>query len=307
MGDGGAGLGEAGASATASAAPNMIGDLLGSGIGVTTRSSATGAAASSSTRRSVLLSSGSFKIAENESPRPQCRVFINYDYFNNANTNGGPTFDLHREVIGFEQTCLQGNASIGMRLPLQFKDGSGVGGVDGVGDLSIIFKYAFVNNYHTGNVLSGGLVLTVPTGRDEPLADGSDAHSTLIQPWVGGIFNAGDWYAIGFSSVVIPTVTKDATFISNDIGIGFRMWRSCEDRMVTALTPTIEGHFVNALNHGNLNNGDLVGFQEGVFTVTAGVHIGLCHAATLTLAGAVPISGPRPDSFELIAQFNLNF
>jgi hypothetical protein len=43
------------------------------------------------------------------------------------------------------------------------------------------------------------------------------------------------------------------------------------------------------------------------FTLTAGVHIGLWNRAWLTLAAATPVSGPRTNDFEIIAQFNILF
>jgi len=61
-----------------------------------------------------------FKIAKNESPRPTNRVFLTYNYFNDV-TLGHPIpdlqTDLNREVIGFEKTFLNGDASVGLRLP----------------------------------------------------------------------------------------------------------------------------------------------------------------------------------------------
>ncbi len=299
-------MGEAGSDAVGSAAPTMIGDLLGGGEGITriTRSSS-GQSHSVNISRGVLVSAGSFKISDNESPRPQDRVFFNYNYFNNASTFGGSSFDLHRETFGFESTVLDGNASFGARLPVLLKDGSGGGGIDGIGDLSLILKYAAYNDKITGNVLSGGLVVTIPTGRDLYLADGTNIHAWLIQPWVGGIWNQNDFYLLGFSSMIIPTETKDAALLSNDFGVGYRAYQ-CNSGTLTSITPTIEGHLTNALNHNGVDSG-LTGFPDAVFTVTAGVHFGLWNQATLTVAGAVPVSGPRPDDFEIIVQFNLKF
>jgi hypothetical protein len=303
----GSALGEAGSSAQASSAPTMIGDLLGAGGGVTSfvRSSSGSSRTIVSSNRGILASAGSFKISENESPRPQDRVFFTYNYFNTATTFGGPTFDLHRETFGFESTMLDGNASFGARLPILLKDGSGGGGIDGVGDLSVILKYAAINDHSTGNVLSGGLVVTAPTGRDLYLADGTNLHSWLIQPWLGGICNADNFYFLGFSSLVVPTETKDSTLLSTDIGIGYRAFQ-CNEGTITSIIPTIEGHLTDPLNHTGINNGGLTGFPD-VFTLTAGVHIGLCNQADLTIAGAIPLSGPRPDDFEIIVQFNFRF
>jgi hypothetical protein len=297
----GSALGEAGSGALASAAPNMIGDLGFAGVATIRAASGTARAV-----QRAIIAQGAFKISENESPRPVDRVFITYNYFNNANNFGGPSFDLHREVIGFEKTFFDGNASFGARLPIFEKDGTAGGtGIDGIGDLTLIFKFAAINDPKSGNVLSGGLVVTVPTGRDITLADGTNINSVLLQPWVGGILNHGNVYGIGFVSAVIPTETKDASFISTDLGLGYRLYQ-CNDGTITQIIPTIEGHLTDPLNHAGADSGGLVGFPDQ-FTMTAGVHFGLCNHAFLTLAGAVPVSGPRPFSGEFIAQFNWRF
>jgi hypothetical protein len=302
-GDSSAALGEAGSGGLGSAAPTMIGDLGVRGYATISESASGG---SRSVRR-LPLGQGSYKIADNESPMPLNRVFMTYNYFNSVETFGNGNFDLHREVIGFERTFLDGAASFGMRLPF-IETSQGGGNLDGIGDLTMIFKYAPWLDRQTGNVLSGGLALTVPTGRNIDLADGTNIHQVLFQPYLGGIYNAGDWYVLGFSSVVIPTARQDASFISNDLGLGYRLWTACpnEERLITFLTPTIEAHLVDPLNHPGLNSGGLVGFPDQ-FTMTAGVHIGIGCLGTLTLAGASPVTGPRPFAGEFICQFNMRY
>ena len=55
---------------------------------------------------------------------------MTYNYFNvdGLHTTG---FGIHREVVGFEKTLLDGNASIGMRLPY-----TQATGFDGYSDMS---------------------------------------------------------------------------------------------------------------------------------------------------------------------------
>ena len=73
------------------------------------------------------------KISENQSPRPQDRVFFTFDYFSNVNGPlnqrlGAPVRDIrvYRYIFGWEQTFDDGNASIGVRLPLdQLTSGPG--------------------------------------------------------------------------------------------------------------------------------------------------------------------------------------
>src|SRR5262249_41646324 len=100
------------------------------------------------------------------------------------NADGEPV-SLHRDVIGLEDTFFGGNASFGLRMPYiqlggepNFRNGD-------FGDLTLIFKYACINNCKTGNVLSTGLAVTLPTGTNSLLPDTPAIHTTLLQPYVG--------------------------------------------------------------------------------------------------------------------------
>src|SRR5438874_667672 len=62
-----------------------------------------------------------FKIADNQSPIPQDRVFFNFNYYNNVNYAidrkfGAPVngIQIYRYLAGFEKTFLGGLASIGL-------------------------------------------------------------------------------------------------------------------------------------------------------------------------------------------------
>ena len=97
---------------------------------------------------------GAIKIEENESPRPTDRVYVTYNYFNDIAKAfpGLPGTDLHRETYGVELTFLGGDASVGLRMSsLQTSGGSTLNGED-FGDVTVIMKYALLNNTATGNV-----------------------------------------------------------------------------------------------------------------------------------------------------------
>ncbi|MBV9126141.1 MAG: hypothetical protein JO112_22555, partial [Planctomycetes bacterium] len=197
---------------------------------------------------------GGFNIAEDESPRPQNRVYFNYNYFNEADAI--PRFDVHRETLGFEKTFFGGNASVGMRLPFFQEAGDGAIHSGDIGDLTMILKYALINDAPTGNVLSGGLVITAPTGPNElELGDGTTVHSTLLQPWAGAIVNLDNFYIHGFSSIVVPTDARDVTFLLNDVGVGYWLYRGGPDQFLAAVVPTVEAHVLTPLNHrDNVND-----------------------------------------------------
>ena len=293
----------AGGESAQTALPSMIGDLGISGsvlnfvTSTSTITSPNGVTRTVTTRRPVyvpIASRGSFKISENESPRPQDRFFIGYNYFADVSTPGVSQFQVHRETFGFEKTFLDGSASFGMRVPVIEQGGSF--GTDDVGDLSFIAKYAFYDDRATGNLLSGGLVVTAPTGQSITLADGSSLHSTLLQPYVGYIWTADRFYSLGFAEVVVPTDSRDVTFGAIDTGIGYRV----SDLFI----PTFEAHVNTAFNHRGLENAP-IGFADSV-VLTGGFHSEIGRAL-FTLGLAVPVTGPRVYDVEAIAQFNFRF
>jgi hypothetical protein len=102
---------------------------------------------------------GAFKIQENESPRPMDRVYFNYNFYSGVDL-GSKKVDIQRETFGFEKTVLDGNASLGIRVPI-FQN---LDSKDDIGDITLIGKYAFFNDRTTGNVISGGVAVTPPTG-----------------------------------------------------------------------------------------------------------------------------------------------
>jgi hypothetical protein len=310
----GSALGEAGSGSMASAAGNMIGDLAYRGYAIT-RTTSGGFV------RTPLTEQGAFKIAENESPRPKDRIFVTGNFFESDRIPGvanfpqtNDHFSLYRGVAGFECTLCDGCASVGARVPLMSSTGHlPEVRTDGIGDVTIIVKWALIDDCYTGNVLSGGLAITVPTSRDVVLADGNNIHSVLVQPWVGYLFNTDCWswdprcYVIGFTSAFVPTEREDATFLSTDLGLGYRMYLCRDGSCISAIIPTVEAHYTAALTHHGLNNGSLVELPDQVI-VTGGVHIGLgCDKAWFTVAAARPVTGPRPYEVEFIAQLNLNF
>jgi hypothetical protein len=319
------GLGEAGGS------KSMIGDFAGYRsnhivVVPATISSSSGSFTTTTAVRvtdPVAVRNGSsIKIADNASPKPLDRVYFSYNFFDNL--NGGPSsfatpgvpgsttsiasrrFDIHEELFGFEKTFLDGNASFELRLPVfQTSGGDGGNGLDDFGDLSFGVKYAVINDCSTGNVLSGGVLVTAPTGPGINTVEGR-LHDWLLQPWVGGILNCGTIYIHGFSSVVCPTDSKDVTVWFNDIGIGYNLYKAdCNsDEVFTSLTPTLEVHVTTPLDHRNINADISV---PDIVSFTAGVHIGLCHRSYFTVGVNVPVTGPRPYDVEALAQYNFRY
>jgi hypothetical protein len=304
---------------------------------------------------SPLLTRTGFKIAENESPIPEDRVFATYNYFYRLqvpvlsqtttavpafNRPGAPTtqfpsslndilvspMEAHVVTAGVEKTFLDGDASVGIRVPFYFSSQSfssvpnqaalnarfggfgpvtgnvvglsdGVGG-SAVGDLTAIFKYALVRNNETGNLLSTGLAVTVPTGRISGPPDATAPNDVLLQPFVGYVLNADRLYLHAFHSVIVPTNSADVTLLANDFGLGYR-WLERDDG-AAAIIPTVECHVTTPLNHR-----DPTGpfYFPNLVVFTAGTHF-VCHGTVLTLGAATPVTGPRPYQVEAQARLN---
>ena len=247
------------------------------------------------------------KISENDGPRPVDRIYAGYNYYNGVNGSQNPglgSVDLHRQTAGFEKTFLNGDASFGMRLP--FAQLVGPPGVNqsGVGDLSLLFKYAIYNDRQTGNLFSVGLVLTTPTGTDAPdFGDGSTApRSWLFQPWVGFFKNFDRAYVQGMSSLLAPTDSRDPTLFWNSVAFGYWLSRTPE-RTVTGIIPTLEFHVTTPLNKRDPNGSIFVGDQVNM---TSGIHF-LFGRGTLSPALVVPLVTPIPWRVEFLMNLNVRF
>ncbi len=121
-----------------------------------------------------------YKIAENVSPIPVNRWFVNYNHFSqpvrNINRSG---IDVDRVTLGLEKTFLEGSSSLEVRLPI-------VGGLDSTqglnrsgdqtatefGNMNLVFKSILLQNGNQ-SALTAGLTLNLPTAADGQLLDGT--------------------------------------------------------------------------------------------------------------------------------------
>lgn len=244
-------------------------------------------------------------ITDNDSPVPMNRTYATYNYYSGlgASVNNGFGINEDREMFGFEQTLLGGNASFGMRLP--FIEYYGPDGTNGqtVGDLSLLFKYAFINSPETGNLVSAGMVLTAPTsGAAGYFPNGEQVpHSVLFQPWLGFVHLFDRAYVEGITDFIAPTNNRDTFLWTNSLAAGYWVYRDLDSRYLNGIIPTLELHIHTALN--NRNPDGLIYVPDEV-NLTAGVHLRFPRA-TLTTAFSIPMAGPHPYSAEAIV--NLNF
>jgi hypothetical protein len=263
-----------------------------------------------------------FKIADHESPAPLDRAYVAFNFFNNvsAATNRGLDSDVrdqrvYRETFGLEKTFLDERASVGLRLPVNTLTGdSDVPGLGGsstdFGDLSIILKYAAWRDCESGDLVSVGLAVTTPTGPNAFAGSHqvTPLHSTTLQPYVGYIWNWDDFYLHGFTSIDVPTDSRDVTILYDDVGIGYHLYRAADPgRWLTGVVPTFEVHVNTPLNHrGSLRPGDAAGTPD-VVDLTLGTWLEFGDRARLGAAVAAPVTGPRPFDVEAIVHFELRF
>src|SRR5262249_29169835 len=157
------------------------------------------------------------------------------------------------------------------------------------GDMTFLFKYAFLNDRQTGDTLSAGLAVTAPTGPGLSTFQG-DLNTVILQPFVGGFWGANRFYVQGFSSLAVPPRARDVTLLFNDVGVGYAVYRGDQSSLLSGVIPTVEAHVTTPLN----NRGDsaLVRVPDLV-VLTAGSHFDLFRSARLTLGVATPVTGPR--------------
>jgi hypothetical protein len=258
-----------------------------------------------------------FKISDNESPRPQDRVYFSFNYYDQffaaVNRPQGSSVRLFQERFGMEQTFLDGDASLGLRLPLSTLSVDGVLPPTGTGtiagDLAVILKYAYWQDRQSGDLLSAGLAVVAPTGPDQfpRFPTGVVLHSTILEPFLGYIFNLDDFYLHGFSALDVPTDVRDVTLLYNDVGLGYFAYRGDRDAVLTAVVPTVEAHLNIPLNHrGLLRRNDPAATPDALI-LTAGTHFELYDRARLAVGVVAPVTGPRPFDFELLVQLRLRW
>jgi len=273
-------------------------------------------------RSTIAPSVRGFKIADNQSPVPQDRVYFTFNFFNDVNNRLNNAFEtaftgvqIYRYIWGFEKTFNDGRGSFGMQLPLNniFAESrepklNNGGASTALGDLSLYFKHIFAYDPKSGSLATGGLAITPRTaGRTfagAPFLSGS--NTTSIQPYFAYLINFGNFYLHGFESIDTPFDYNQPTMIYNDIGLGYFLYRSAAvDNLISAIVPTVEAHANIPLNHrGAYNPFDRFGTPD-VVDITSGINVRLRQRTIATFGVAVPVSGPRAFNYEL--QGLLNF
>jgi hypothetical protein len=96
------------------------------------------------------------------------------------------------------------------------------------------------------------------------------------------------------------------TMMYIDPAIGYFLYRTQEQRFLTAIIPTYELHMNIPLNHSGYSNSDFFGVPP-VLDMTFGVNIGFFNSSYLSAGYVLPVTGPQPFSGEFALQFNFLF
>ncbi len=266
-----------------------------------------------------------FKIAENQSPFPQDRVFYTFNYFNDVNAKLDRYFaspidnlSIYRQLFGFEKTFNDGKGSIGVRLPLNTINADTSPGLinqggqsTALGNVTIFAKYILEYNPRTGNLLSVGLAVTPPTGpgRFAGAKFLGGTNNTTIQPFLGYFLNLTSnrkLFLQGFSALDVPVDYSDVTLVYNDLALGYFAYRNA-DTFVSAVVPTLEVHVNSPLNHrAEYSLRDPSGTATSV-DITSGLNVEVRRNSLFTLGVVAPTTGPRPFNVEAVGLFNYRF
>lgn len=135
-------------------------------------------------------------VVDNGNVLPVDQVYAGYNFYSNAGAALNPLVggsDLQRRTAGFEKRLLDGNASIGTRLPFVQQYGPVGLWTQKGGDLAVLLEIRLLHHPGQTGSASGGLASTAPTGGGSALlADGAPTpYSWLFQPWGGCVQRFG--------------------------------------------------------------------------------------------------------------------
>ena len=265
------------------------------------------------------------KIAEGESPRPTNRVFYKFNWYNNVAPAqwADPTQTIHnvnlyRHVFGVEQTFLDGRMSLGLRVPFNTLVADpkheliGEQGIDSTqfGNVSAIFKAVLWEDRPSGDLVSAGVTLSLPTASSKLLNPGQSVLA-YVQPFGGFIVNRGDFFVQGFVSITAPLASAESIVLFSDVGVGYWLYRDPEDGLLTGFAPTVEIHVADPLRQADSRVLEFGIFDNlklhNVVDFTMGGTFEFASRATLGLGLVVPVTGPKPFDVEALAQFNYRF
>lgn len=217
------------------------------------------------------------KLAENTSPVPQNRFFVNYSLFQNVPLENG--INVNRISPGFERLLFNPNTSFELRAPfattlssdILAEGGTSTGQVE-FGNMFMSLKQVFWKRERA--VLSTGLSMTVPTADATRIYSAGqeiyriNSQSVHVMPFVGGYYKpSAKTFVQGvmqvdldvngntvkarqdFNNNELTTIGRlqDLNLLYLDSSFGYWAYRS-NGRGLTGIAPMIEGHYNRSLN-----------------------------------------------------------
>ena len=282
---------------------------------------------------------GHQKMSEDTSPIPRDRVIFDYDYFSGATLTANG-IDVHRSVIGFEKTALDGRMSLEVRVPFASTlDSTSTIGMQSrnleLGDVRITPRF-LVYSCETVNV-GAGVGIFLPTAADTLVraADGSDLvrfrNSALsFSPYLGTLYTPNDrlyaqgWVSFDLDAKNTVSANLDGTGLSNigqyrsgtqmnwDGQLGYWMInpKDCNARF-RALGPFVELHYGGGLsNPTTLQVGDFLiggGGRNDQLNLTAGISAQFGNRLNVQLGATVPVTNSDARSFDWQVGVRVNY
>ncbi|MCA9050546.1 MAG: hypothetical protein KDA89_17535 [Planctomycetaceae bacterium] len=342
-----ANVGDAGFSG--SGAPNMIGDYFGTSTTVFDPLAPGGGGPLSNLFFNESMTGnlaaapggtvGRLKLAENTSPLPADRIFVNYSYFNDANILGGVT--VNRITPGLETTVFTDDISVEFRVPFAdtasstvYNDGTFRQSVTELGNASLWLKALLSGNETIA--VSAGVGVTLPTADDYRILDPFTGQTVLqvanksphILPYVATVYTPSDRAFIqtmtqfdidsggnpvyyddfGGGGLVQIARPKDNNYLFVDVQAGYWVYKNpCRNARLQGLAPFLEYHYNETLNQGSeITNGiDLPAPGEThVANGVVGLTARMAGGKSFTIGYATPLGGDRQFDGELRLAFN---
>lgn len=222
------------------------------------------------------------KLAENTSPIPQNRIFMNYSLFGNVPlTESG--INVNRFSPGFETLLFSPKTSFEMRTPFATTLSSDILLDGGTNTNNVEFGNLFFSLKHVlyqrnQLLISSGLSLTAPTADSIRIVNGVGTEvvrinneSVHLMPFIGFYKKMSQRaFTQGFLQVDVdangnrvyhnPNVQSnslnqigrlhDMTLLYLDLNAGYWVYRSTGSGL-TGIAPLIEGHMNRSLNHAD--------------------------------------------------------
>ena len=302
------------ANSNASSIPNFIGDLMSD----------------------VPLSSAIAqrqKLAENASPLPRDRVFVNYNYFHGLPTIVGDK-GVSRITPGFEKTFFNQLASVEMRLPF----------TAGLPNNADVLTDAYSSGTELGNftmylkgllysspemAISSGLGIQLPTASDSVTTQNGAVFSKLenrsvhLMPFLAATYAPGSrYYAQGalqfdFDANGNPLfvaqnkfVVQEQTALYASLATGYWIYRVTNpyERGLTGIAPTAELHYNTTLQPSDIGNQQPPVGQIASFNGIVGVNAVFGNNKYITIGYCTPLgSSDAQFNGELRVMFNYYF